>query len=171
MSKRNVGTDRRKGQASIMEYIMLTFFILVVILGLLFFLSWWQFSQLGMEEHKVNTEKVFFTARYVSNSPYFVKENSVFDDAKLTAAMSMGKSLCTRMESVFGYNWFIRINVFEGDTDVLCTWSSYPDCNYWEFCTDPKDDRKKTSRILPVNVYRKISEQNGIGTIEVGIYI
>ncbi len=162
----------RTGQVSIMEYIILSFFILVIIVALLFFLSWWQFSQLGMEEHKLKMEKVFFTARYISNSPYFVKENSVFDDAKLTAANSLGTGICEDFEKVFGYNWFIRINIFEGDVEIPCTWNNYPDCNSWEFCTKRQGkDQKSTSRILPINIYRKMSEENGVGIIEVGVYI
>jgi len=159
---------KKKAQVSIMEYILLTFFILLVILGLLFFLSWWQFSQIGMEEHKVKMERILFLAQYVSNSPYLVKENSIFDDAKLTAIKSLGPGICKDFESVFGYNWFIKIKVFDGDTEIPCTWSNYPNCNSWEFCTK---DQKNTSRMLPVNIYRKIPEENGIGIMEVGIYI
>jgi hypothetical protein len=161
----------RIGQVSIMEYILLTFFILVIILALLLFLSWWQLSQIGMQEHNIQMDKVFFTARYVSSSPYFVKENSVFDDAKLTAIQSLGSSVCKDFERVLGYNWFIKVKIFEGDTDIPCTWNNYPDCNIWEICTRVTDNEKTTSRILPVNVYRKISEENGVGIMEAGVYI
>ncbi len=160
--------SRKRGQVSIMEYILLTFFILVVILALLFFLSWWQFSQLGMQEHKLKMERILFLAKYVSNSPYFIKENSIFDDSKLTAAKSLGPGICDDFESVFGYDWFIKIRAFNGDTETTCTWTNYPDCNSWKFCTK---DQKNISRILPVNIYRKIPEENGIGIMEVGIYI
>jgi hypothetical protein len=157
-----------RGQVSIMEYVLMTFFIIVIILGLLFFLSWWQFTQIGMQEHKTRMERVFMTARYMSNSPYFVKENSFFDDAKLTAAKSLGSSVCKDFESLFGYDCFIKVRVFDGDLEIPCTWGNYPDCNSWEFCTK---NQRNISRILPVNIYRKISESNGVGTMEVGVYI
>ena len=151
-----------------MEYILVTFFILLIIVALLFFLSWYQFSQISMEEHKLKSERVMFLARYASNSPYMVKENSMFDDSKLTALKSLGPDACRELESVFGYEWFIMIRAFEGEDDVPCTWSNYPDCNTWEFCTQ---DKRNISRVLPVNIYRKMSEENGIGTLEVGIYV
>lgn len=160
--------SERKGQVSIMEYILLTFFILMVILALIFFLSWWQLTQLGMEEHKLKMEKVFLAASHVTNSPYFVKENAIFDDAKLTAAKSLGPSICKDFEKFLGFDWFIKIKSFEGDGDVPCTWMNYPDCNSWEFCTK---NQKNTSRILPVNIYRKVSEKNAVGILEVGVYV
>ncbi len=152
-----------------MEYILLTFFILLVIVGLLFFLSWWQFSQLGMEEHKVRMDRVMSLAQQVSNSPYFVKENSMFDDAKLTALKSLGSDVCTGMESIFGYGWFIKVRLFDGTgEEVPCTWGNYPECNSWTFCAK---GQKNTSRAIPVNVYRKMSEKNSVGILEVGIYV
>jgi hypothetical protein len=159
---------RRKAQVSIMEYILLTFFILVVILGLLFFLSWWQFTQLGMQEHRLRMDRVIFLAKYVSSSPYFVKESAVFDDAKLTAIQSLGSGVCRDFEGILGDGWFIRVRVFEGDEEIPCTWTSYPSCNLWEFCTR---EQKNTSRTLPVNIYRKVTEENGVGMMEVGVYI
>lgn len=158
----------RKGQISMMEYILVTFFILMVIVGLLFFLSWYQFSQINMEEHKAKTERILFLAQYVSNSPYLVKENSVFDDSKLTALKSLGSSVCKDLEDVFGYNWYLKFYAFDADADVSCTWGNYPECNSWEFCTK---DQRNMSRILPVNIYRKMSDENGIGTMEVGMYV
>jgi len=159
---------KKKAQASIMEYILLTFFILLIIVALMFFLSWWQFSQIGMEEHKLRVEKTLFLAKYVSNSPYFVKENSIFDDAKLTAVKSLGSDICRDFEEVFGYNWFIRVRVFDDEAEIPCSWGNYPDCNVWDFCTK---NQKNISRIIPVNIYRKILEENGIGIMEVGIYL
>jgi hypothetical protein len=69
---------------------------------------------------------------------------------------------------VFGYNWFIKFRAFNGDEKIPCTWGNYPDCNAWEFCTK---NQKNISRAIPVNIYRKIPEENGIGIMEVGIYI
>jgi hypothetical protein len=158
----------RKAQASIMEYILLTVFIIMIIFALLIFLSWWQTSQLGMQEHRIKTEKTLFLARYLSTSPYFVKEGSVFDDAKLTAIKSLGPDICKEFEGIFGYDWFIRIRSFSGEIERECTWTNYPDCNVWEFCTR---DQKNTSMVIPVNIYRKVSERNDIGTMEVGVYI
>ena len=160
----------RKAQASIMEYILLTLFILMIIFALLFFLSWWQGTQLGMEEHNVKAERTLFLARYVSSSPYFIKENSVFDDSKLTAMQSMGPQICTELEKVFGFDWFIKIRSFDGDEEVLCTWNSYREggCNSWKFCT--KEDQRNISRALPVNIYSKLTGMTGIGIMEVGVY-
>lgn len=158
----------RKGQVSIMEYILLTFFILMVILALIFFLSWWQFTQLGMEEHKLRMEKVFLAASHITASPYFVRESGIFDDAKLTAAKSIEAEICKDFEGIIGFDWFIKVTSFEGEEKVPCTWMNYPDCNSWEFCTK---NQKNTSRILPVNIYRKISERNAVGIVEVGVYV
>jgi len=44
-----VSTLTRKGQSNIMEYIFMTLFVIIMIVVLIIFMSWFQFSQIGMQ--------------------------------------------------------------------------------------------------------------------------
>ena len=49
MSRRNAEeTKAMKGQGQMLEYVLLLVFIVIVILALIFFLTWWQISQLAV---------------------------------------------------------------------------------------------------------------------------
>ncbi len=165
----------KKSQAQIMEYIVMIFFVMVIIVVIIIFLSGWHFAQLKAEETKDASSRVLFLTKHLSHSPLLVKDDYMFDDGKLTALKSLGPELCGELEKIFGYDWYIEITVLDGKPKTECTWSNYPDCNYWEFCTK---NEKNVTYDLPVNVYRRIGytlstgvfSRVDIGFIRVGVY-
>ena len=88
----------RKAQHSIMEYILLTFFIMVVIIAIIFFLTGWQVSQFELEQEKTKIDRAFWLTKSFLTSQYFVKDNSMFDSMKLSAALSVE---CEELEKIF----------------------------------------------------------------------
>ena len=154
-----------KGQQGIMEYVMLTFFVLVIIVALLFFLSWWQASQLGLESRDNAVQRTYSVLGQLINDPVVVKGNSMLDDSKLSALQDMD---CQELESIFGQGWYANVTLFEGDTSVVCG-TNYPHCNCWSFCPENYGDRcTRISYVIPVNIHRKMSESVSVGTLEVG---
>ncbi len=155
----------RKAQHSIMEYILLTFFIMVVIIAIIFFLTGWQISQTQLEQEKTKMDRAFWLAKSFLSSQYFVKDNSMFDDMKLRATVGVG---CEELEKVFGYEWFAEIRLLDGSgiTD-RCTTSTDPYCTQWEFC---KKNKNYTAYTVPVNIYKVTEEKVYLGTLKVGVY-
>lgn len=154
----------------------MTFFVLVVIIGLIIFLSYWQVTQLGVEQTRTEMDRALFLTKHFLNSQQFVKKDSMFDDGKLTALFSLPNA-CEELQKVFGLDWFAEIRVLDGsDTEIPCTWSEYPDCNYWSFCVE---DKSNISYVVPTNIYRRIGYilttgvlgRTDIGTLKVGVYV
>jgi hypothetical protein len=159
----------RKAQASIMEYLLLSFFILLVIIALIFFLSWWQASQFNIEQHKQKSQRVMALTERFINSPLFVRENSVFDDTKLLAVQSFRAEACQELESLFGGEWFLEVEVLNPRPGCAgpCDASSYPCCGSWTIC--PQRGINITM-VLPVNVYRRVEDRTDLGLLKVGVY-
>jgi len=164
-----------KGQMELMEYLFLTVFVILIIIVLMFFITGWQVTQSGIERTKEVSDEVTFLMKKFSTMDYFVKEDGVFDDAKLTVLSSM-ENVCEELRPILGSNWFATITVFDESGSIkVCTESNYPDCNHWSFCK--KENRDFVSRKLPVNIYRNtnrigdsIFAKNDIGVLEVGFY-
>ena len=161
-----------KGQSSIMEYLFMSFFTLMVIIVLIFFLMWFQFNQYSMEQQRIKLEKSDVLINRLVSSPLFVKENSVFDDARLMAIDSLGPELCHDMERLFGNNWFMEIDILNPRPGCggECTASSYPCCGYWEICPATFEPAEMNKRVLPVNVYRNAEDRTDLAVLRVGVY-
>jgi hypothetical protein len=159
----------RKAQTSIMEYLLLSFFILMVIIALIFFLSWWQASQFNLEQQGQIHQRVEVLLYRFINSPLFVKENSVFDDSKLLAIQSYSQNICKELTTLFGSDWFLEIEVLNPRPGCAgpCDAVNYPCCGSWTICPQGK---RNITRVLPVNVYRKIEDRTDLGVLRVGVY-
>jgi len=158
-----------------MEYIVLTFFIFVVIIVLIFFLFGFQITQLGSEKRKGFSDRALELTKQISASPLFVKEEGVFDDGKLTSLTTIGNT-CEKLEKILGKDWFFEVRVLGTDVLTPCSQETFLDCNYWSFCTQ---DKNSIAFDLPVNVYRNIGTivstgvlpRTDIGLLKVGIYV
>lgn len=160
----------RKAQSSIMEYLLLSFFILMVIIALIFFLTFWQSSSLNLEKQNLKIQRLDTLLNRFINSPLFVKENSVFDDSKLMAIQSLGgQGACKDLEGLFGSNWFLKVEVLNPRPGCAgpCTASSHPCCDTWEICGRGGNN---VTRVLPANVYRKAENRNDLAVMTVGVY-
>ncbi len=138
-----------KGQMGMMEYIMLTFFIMVIVIVLIFFLGGWQMTQVEMEKIRGRSDKALALMKEVSASPLLVRSNQVFDDTKLMVTLERE---CSELEDIFGADIFFEVTVI--GCNVTCnSTEDYPGCCSWSFC---KKEGRTTAYDLPVNVYRKL---------------
>lgn len=169
---------RRKAQANVLEYIFLTFFVIVVIVGLIFFLTGWSTMQLSLDKEKLQWDTALFLSKNFQNLPALTHDRSMFDDSKLTALVSFGQQdACKYLDDIMGSNWFAEITSFDGNTELTdCTYANYPDCNHWVLCK--QEGRKTTAFVMPINVYRKFGLEASnrtfskveLGTLELGVY-
>ncbi len=158
-----------KAQTGMMEYIFMSLLVVIVIVILVLFLGWWNAMQLGMEQKRIADDRALFFMKHIISSEYFVKENSVFDDSKLTAA-TMDPSFCKDFSDVFGSNWYFDVKIIDNNPDIKCTVTDYPDCNHWTFCEPAHIPKRKNIYNIPVNVYRKINETYALALLTVGVY-
>ncbi len=139
-----------KGQIQLMEQIITLFFIIIIIVFIIFFLTVWQVSRANVEKNRVEQRRAMNILKRMIVSEYLVKENSMFDDSKLTSMLDR----CEDLEKLFGENWFAEIKIINGKNDIPCSPGVYDtNCNLWTYC---KKKGNFTSYILPVNVYRKV---------------
>jgi Tfp pilus assembly protein PilE len=177
-----------KGQGQMLEYVLLMVFIVIVILALIFFLTWWQISQLSVEKSKNQQDRTLSLIKQFLDSPYMTKENSMFDDGKLTALAMTDNEIdksCQRLQAVYGTDWYAEIRLKDGKPPAKCDQMNYPDgtrdCNYWTLCEQQQGAKGKVSQIIPVNVYRNIGfvldvtgavlPRTYIGTLNVTVYV
>jgi len=142
---------RRSGQMALMEQIITLFFVMVIIVFIIFFLVTWQVSRSNAEKEKIEEMRGLSILKTLISSNYLVKENSMFDDSKLTSML--GKE--DELKEIFGDGWFAEIRVMDGrDETVPCTANEYDNnCNYWEYLK--KKNGNYTAYVVPVNIYRK----------------
>lgn len=176
----------RKGQAGIMEYILLTFFIMVIVVILIIFVSGWQISQLEMGQAQDKTRKILTLTQNVLNSQMFVKGSGMFDDSKLHALSDLENpnnpdlDICTDLEQAFGMNWYLEVHTLGCDRDCIGP-TGYGVCCSWTICKPPDletGEYQVDILSLPVNVYRKTGFDLGdstlprvdVGLAKVGVY-
>ncbi len=156
-----------KAQSEIMEYIFMVVFLMALIIGLMLFLSWWNVSQSRVEALQSKEERIASITRYLMSEPMFANEDSMFDDAKLTAINDTDTVKCQEFEGILGSGWYVKIRSLDMEGEHPCKWSNYPDCNLWVIC---KEKQNHIAQRFPVNIYRKISDNVSIGILEVGVY-
>ena len=155
---------KAKGQAHIMEYVLLTFFILLILVLLMFFVTGWQITSTQFQAGETLDDEAMFLLRAFSGSPVLNRasfgEGSMLEDSKLTVLT------CQDLESMFGEGWFAKVEVL--DDSVECNEGNYPLCGSWKFCERPGDFRGLD---VPVNVYRKTDGRVDIAILTVGVYV
>jgi hypothetical protein len=158
-----------KGQSGIMEYLLLSFFVVFAILIVIFFLTWWQVSQLDLEKQTIKSNRAVSLLEKSASSQLMVARDSVFDDSKLMALQSLGARGCSLLHGQLGQEWFIAVQVLNPrpGCESGCDASSYPCCARWEICGTGKPN---ITRVLPVNVFRKAEERTDLGLLTVGVY-
>jgi hypothetical protein len=137
-------------------------------------LTTWQVSRAKIEKNRINQRRAITILKKTIVSEYFAKDNSMFDDSKLTSMLGR----CEELKKIFGENWFAEIRVIDGNNEIVpCDPNVYDNkCNYWSYCKEEKGNY--TSYIVPINIYRKVGWvfRRGIlprvypGYIKVGVY-
>lgn len=171
-SKVQMGCRRLAGQMGIMEYMMMTLFVMVIIVMLVFFFSGWQISQVQMQESRAKSDLVLSGLKNVMYSPLLVRESGMFDDAKLSALQAR----CDKVKAAFGADIYIEVSVLDGRGDIPCDPYRYDiNCNYWSVCME---DRPHSALVMPVNVYRNMGNvlssgvlgRTDLAVLKVGVY-
>ena len=155
---------RFKSQSNLMEYLLLIFFVVFIIVALILFITWWQVTQLGMKKSQEIEDRALSLTKEILINGFFVKEESVFDDGKLTAANTTIK--CEELKHILGEGWFMKIKTLDENV-IPCNEDNYPDCNYWEFCVQ---DNPASIYAIPVNIYRRVQDRYDLGVLYVGVY-
>ncbi|MEM5798260.1 MAG: hypothetical protein QXP39_02570 [Candidatus Aenigmatarchaeota archaeon] len=158
------------GQAELMEYIFMTFLIMVVLVVVILFLAGWQASQMRLEKAKTESQHILNTLKLVSTSPIFVKEPSIYDTGKLLALQGQ----CAELEKIFGKGWSLVISVI-GKDPVNCTEQNWPSCSQWIIC---QRQGNYTGYVFPAGIYWPAGQVTTygihpiieLGTIEVRWY-
>lgn len=152
-----------KGQGQMLEYVLLMVFIVGVVLALIFFLTWWQLSQLSIEKSETQQDRLLSLVKQFLDSPYLTKEGSMLDDGKLTALVMMDNNIdrsCERLQDIYGDDWYAEIRLKDGLPLKKCDQMSFPDgnnyCNYWTLCKPLTGSKARISHVIPINVYRNI---------------
>jgi len=147
-----------------MEYVLLSFFVMLIIVLITLFLTGWQMSTIGSEQRKVTYAKAEFLLRAFTNSPYInkntYKEGSMLEDSKLSSIT------CDDLEKLYGTGWYAEVESLEFKDE--CTIDNYPLCGKWSYC---KKEGEATTFEIPVNIYRKTTGEIDIGFLKVGLYI
>ncbi len=154
-----------KGQGNIVEYALLVFFIVIIIFVLIVFITGFQLFQIDTEAQKQSLDRTLSLSKQFMVSGYFTNKDSVFDDAKLTAATGLA---CSDFEKTFGSSWFLEVRTLDNKSQKECSMENYPDCNYWKICV--KNNPKNISYIFPVNVFSKTDDMVSLASLKVGIY-
>jgi hypothetical protein len=161
-------SGRKKGQSEIMEYMIMVLLIVAAIIGIILFLTWWGAQQLQIEGFKNRQDRVVSVAQQLMGDYTFADEESMFNDAKLTAANT---TPCEELQKVIGEGWYARIKALDMEGNVPCRWDNYPDCNYWEFCGYRKENvNELLTQKFPVNVQRSATDKVALAVLEVGVY-
>jgi len=147
-----------------MEYVLLSFFVLMVIVVIVFFLVGWQIGTTRSRQSLLQQQKTSFMLKMFSNSPYLNKEGfregGMLEDSKLTVLD------CGDLEELMGRNWFAEVKVIDSMTE--CATHNYPSCGVWTFCKT--DNPRFIAYDVPVNVYRTLTRNVDIGILTVGFY-
>lgn len=154
----------KKGQAHILEYVILGFFIVMIIVMIVFFIVGWQIGKTSSRQTALKEQKASFLLKAFSNSPLLnkegFKEGGMLEDSKLTVLD------CGDLEELLGKGVFAEVRVI--DSTEECTSENYPRCGSWSFCKT--DNPQFLAYDVPVNIYRTLTRDVEIGILTVGFY-
>ncbi len=157
----------RIGQANIMEYILLTFFIVLIIAVLMLFVSGWLVSTSLSKQSDYDYRRALFLTKLIANSPELNRkgysEGSMLEDSKLTV------TTCEQLRKTFWPDIFMKVSIPGKNNCTMYDYiNNYDNCGLWEFCTMNGVDKEKISFEIPVNIYRRMSDKVEIGVLTVG---
>ncbi len=156
------------GQAHMMEYILLTVFIIILMIAFMIMMTVFQIGGVRSEGAENVYRQSIIITRFVVNTPYLnnprFSDGSVLDDSKITTVN------CTELKKVIGTGWFAFVHIPGEPEEILCDETTYPDCNKWIICDKTEIRRETCVHEVPVNIYRKMDDTIDIGILTVGLY-
>jgi hypothetical protein len=154
-----------KGQVHLMEYVLLSFFVVLIIVLVTFFLTGWQMGTTSSQQRNLEYAEAEFFLRSFANSPYInkntFKEGSMLEDSKLTSIT------CPELQTLYGTGWYAEVESLSFN-DTQCSDGTYPGCGKWSYC---KEGGKAAMTFeIPINIYRKTTGEIDAGLLRVGLY-
>ena len=154
-----------KGQVHLMEYVLLSFFVVLIIVLVTFFLTGWQMGTTSSEQRNLEYARAEFLLRSFANSPYLnrntVKEGSMLEDSKLTSIT------CQELQTLYGTGWYAEVESLSFK-DTPCTDGTYPGCGKWSYCKET--GKAAITFEVPVNIYMRTTGEIDAGLLKVGLY-
>jgi len=167
----------RKAQASMMEYIIMTFFMMIIIAFIIFMFLGIQFTSITSESSKQKTDRSLSLLKTLSSSQIFAvssqaEKNPVFSAKKLTAAV-LSEDFCEMAERLYGSSWTMELMII-GETGshatADCTSSNYGSCGIWSLCQPPGEAEEAIIREIPVNIYMENTGRTEAALMKVTTY-
>ena len=164
----------KKAQASMMEYIIMTLFLVIIIVAIVVVFLGVQFMSINNEAAQQKSYRSMALLKTLSKTQIFTKdniltENPVFYDKKLTAAL--GDDFCIKLQKLFGISWSMDITIVDGMDVVECINGEYVNCNKWVFCNSLGNTiTHAITREVPINVYREDIKRTEAALMKVSTY-
>lgn len=163
-------SPRFLGQTEMLEHVLMLFFIVILLIGLLIGLAAWQASQARLEQARQQNQRALAiaTALFADYS-----RDSTFNDAFLTALAT--DQTCSQLTDRFG-PFFAEFQLLPAD-GTLCIPALYPDCDTWQLCAPPTDAQQSTAYLLPITIDRSLAQvsrtsaipQTALATLRIGV--
>ncbi len=159
------GKKGLKGQFGIMEYILLSVFLIVILIFGIFMLSGFEQLKTRGSDSKDAASGNLLSMNIITHSDLFTKKDGQLDDSKLQGFV---ENSCEDFEKTVGQQACVEIEALlpSAREDNECNAGNYPECNKWVIC-DEVCTSKGGFRIftLPVNIYRKIQDRVDLGIL------
>lgn len=145
----------KKGQLQVQETILVLFiFIVILLIGMIVF---YRFSLQGLEEKRLNNERMRFNTMLVTipemaeiTCSIYSQEVSCIDIYKLIAF----KGINERYRDRLGYMNITIYNIYPERNDKLCELGSVRDCGVWNiYYNNPNKLNKKLVLKTPISLY------------------
>ena len=158
------GRKGLKGQFGIMEYILLSVFLIAILVIGIFMLSGFENLKGRGETTKELVNKQLISLSILSHSDIFAEANRL-DDSKLQA--SIDEEGCRGLEKLIGQQACLEVEALlpSAKEDNECNPASYPDCNKWTICKEICAAKGFKIYTMPVNIHRKIQNRVDLGVI------
>ncbi|HLD56874.1 MAG TPA: hypothetical protein VJA47_01115 [archaeon] len=159
-------SKKLKGQFGIMEYILLSVFLIaILVIGMLMLSGFENLKAKGQTTKEIASRQLLSLGIF-SHSNLFTKAENQLDDSKLQA--SIEEDGCDALEKLIGQQACLEVEALLPSVreENECNPATYPECNKWtvckEVCTTKTGFRIYT---MPVNIFRKIQNRIDLGVI------
>ncbi len=169
----NMKTKRFKGQAEMMEYLLMTVFTIVILLAMMFFLFGFEIGRSTGSEAKDAANKLMVAVNVLAQSDILAKDGFILDDSKLVNFLD--QSGCEDITKIIGQEACVIVNIVKisSSQDQECLLGNYgKSCNKWTMCRDVCNRLNFTGEPqrgieVPLNVYRKLEDKVDLAKMKI----
>lgn len=163
--------NKIKGQAGMIEYLLMTVFTMVIILVMVFFLFGFEAGRTADSESMDSKNRVLLAVNTLTQSDIINKEDLMFDDSKLAGFLDQAG--CEELTKTMSQEACINIELIKiaSEEPKDCAGNYGGECNRWTLCKDVcaklKSGGRQRGLSLPVNVYRKLDNKVELAVVKV----